>query len=152
MVAEMANTFIFMPSMFGTFDFEDVAAGTQDNQKQRRTRKKAETAVEKRPISVTQSGDTETGCAKVEQVLKIIKNVSIEVFVYTQKKSTMKIKNVDFHIKAKASKQAWFEIINIDAKHLVSFNVENKIPLIFNQPFLFDVYVNFIIEFPIHSR
>lgn len=67
--------------MFGTFDFEDLASGSQATQKQRRTRRKAEVADEKRPTSVTQSGNIKTGSAKIESVLKIIKEVSRKIFI-----------------------------------------------------------------------
>lgn len=62
--------------MFGTFDFDDIADGTQAMQKQRRTRRKAELGVEKRPIAVAQSQNSERRTTKVEQVFMRIKEVS----------------------------------------------------------------------------
>lgn len=62
--------------MFGTFDFDVIAEAAESTQKQRRVRRKTELGVEKRPISVTQSGGSKTGTAKVEAVLKTIKDVS----------------------------------------------------------------------------
>lgn len=76
-VAQMANTFCYVPSMFGTFDFDAVAQSSDASQKQRKTRRKAEIAVEKRPISVTHTGKADAGAAKVEAIFKTIKEVCI---------------------------------------------------------------------------
>lgn len=75
-VIRMAKPFYFTPSMFGTFDFDEVAGSSQATQKQRRVRRKAEPCVEKRPIAVTQSENTEKQITKVEQVFKIIAEVN----------------------------------------------------------------------------
>lgn len=74
-VAKMARTFEYTPSLFGTFDFDAVAQQSEATQKQRKTRRKAEIAEEKRPVAVTQSGKADSGAAKVEAIFNIIKEV-----------------------------------------------------------------------------
>lgn len=74
-VVQIAKTFSYTPSMFGTFDFGHVPP-TQTIQKERRTRHKAEPGVEKRPINVTQSEDALAKTTKVELVFKKIESVS----------------------------------------------------------------------------
>lgn len=73
---KIAKTFNHTASMFGTFDFDYVADGTQAVQKERKVRRKVDPGVEKRPMTVAQSEDTETKTTKVEQVLEKIKEVS----------------------------------------------------------------------------
>lgn len=80
-VVKIAKTFNHMASMFGTFDFDSVASGSQTVQKERRVRRKADPGVEKRPISVTQSDDAATKTTKVDLVLSKIQNVST-ILVY----------------------------------------------------------------------
>lgn len=75
-VVKIAKTFNYTPSMFGTFDFDAVRDSTQTVQKERKTRRKAEPGVEKRPISVTQPEDATAKTTKVDQVLSKIQSVS----------------------------------------------------------------------------
>lgn len=75
-VVKIAKTFNYTPSMFGTFDFDYVADASQAVQKQRKARRKADPAVEKRPIAVTQSEDDATKTTKVDLVLGKIQSVS----------------------------------------------------------------------------
>lgn len=75
-VVKIAKTFNYTASMFGTFDFDHVADGSQAVQKQRRVRRKADPGVEKRPIAVSQSEDASTKTTKVDQVLSQIQSVS----------------------------------------------------------------------------
>lgn len=74
-VAKMSKTFSYTPSMFGTFDFDNLPDDTQATQKQRKTRRKAEPTEEKRPTSLQESSSTNSGTSKVEAVLNIIKDV-----------------------------------------------------------------------------
>lgn len=76
----MSKAFSYTTSMFGTFNFDDLAEGTQATQKQRKTRRKAEPTVEKRPTAVSESGNASAGSAKVEAVFNTIKDVSIDCF------------------------------------------------------------------------
>lgn len=78
-VAKMSKTFSYTPSMFGTFDFDNLPDDTQATQKQRKTRRKAEPTEEKRPTSLQESSSTNSGTAKVEAVFNIIKDVSIYI-------------------------------------------------------------------------
>lgn len=73
---QMSKAFYHTPSMFGAFDFDDVADETQATQKQKRTRRKVELGVEKRPVAVSQPETSERRSTKVEQVFHIIKEVS----------------------------------------------------------------------------
>lgn len=75
-VVKMAKTFNYTASMFGSFDFDYVADGSQAVQKQRRARRKVDPGAEKRPLAVTQSEDASTKTTKVEQVLVEIQIVS----------------------------------------------------------------------------
>lgn len=84
-VAKMSKTFSYAPSMFGTFDFDNLPDDTQATQKQRKTRRKAEPAEEKRPTSLQESSSTNSGTAKVEAVFNIIKEVSLQMSNYFEK-------------------------------------------------------------------
>lgn len=77
-IAAIAKSFAGTSTIFGTFDFEEVAGSSQATQKERRVRRKADAAAMKRPISVTESeaGASETGSSKVEVVFNTIKEVS----------------------------------------------------------------------------
>lgn len=77
-VVKIAKTFNHTASMYGTFDFDHVADQTQTAQKQRRTRRKADPGVEKRPISVTQPQDAEKKTTKVELIFNKIESVSVD--------------------------------------------------------------------------
>lgn len=79
--AAISKSFFYTTSMFGTFDFDDLTEGTQASQKQRKTRRKAEPSVEKRPTAVSESGNASAGSAKVEAVFNTIKDVSIEILL-----------------------------------------------------------------------
>lgn len=74
--ARIAKPFCFTASMFGTFDFDDVADGTQATQKQRKVRRKAELGVEKRPTNVAEATNSQNQTTKVEQVFLTIKEAS----------------------------------------------------------------------------
>lgn len=80
-VVKIAKTFNYTASMFGTFDFDYVADGTQTVQKERRVRRKADPGVEKRPISVTHSEDAATKTTKVDQILTKIQSVSTFIII-----------------------------------------------------------------------
>lgn len=83
-VVKMAKTFNYTPSMFGTFDFDRAPDTTQAVQKERRTRRKAELGVEKRPVAVTQSEEAATKTTKVELVLKKIESVSKVLIIHSE--------------------------------------------------------------------
>lgn len=74
-VVKIAATFKNTPSMFGTFDYDHVDDGTQTAQKERRTRRKADPGIEKRPTAVTQSDDAEKKTTKVELIFQKIQNL-----------------------------------------------------------------------------
>lgn len=75
-VAGIAKFSCYTSSQFGTFDFDEVADSTaQSTQKERRVRRKADSGIEKRPITVTQAADPESGRSKVEIVFNTIKEV-----------------------------------------------------------------------------
>lgn len=76
-IAGIGKPFAGMISMFGTFDFNNVVGSSQASQKERRVRRKAGLAAEKRPTAVTEdeAGTSESGSSKVEIVHKAIKDV-----------------------------------------------------------------------------
>lgn len=78
---KMAKTFNYTASMFGTFDFTPDANATQTVQKERKARRKADPAIEKRPTAVTQSSNAEKKMTKVDMVYEQIQSVSV-TFVY----------------------------------------------------------------------
>lgn len=81
-VAGITKTCCYTPSMFGTFSFDGCADSTQATQKQRRIRRKIDPASEKRPITVTETNKSESGCSKVEIVFNTIKEVSDKHYKY----------------------------------------------------------------------
>lgn len=81
-VAGMAKTFNPIPSMFGTFDFDDQPETSQAAEKQRRTRRKADPTTEKRPTSVDQAENPDGRTSKVEHVFNQIQEVNIQSFFF----------------------------------------------------------------------
>lgn len=74
-VAGIAKSGSYTPSMYGTFDFDELADSTQTTQKQRRERRKLDPTTEKRPTTVTTTSKSENQCSKVEIVFNTIKEV-----------------------------------------------------------------------------
>lgn len=74
-IVKIAKTVDCTASMFGTFDFDHIADATQTVQKERRARRKADPAIEKRPIAVTQTDDSAKKTTKVELILHKIQSV-----------------------------------------------------------------------------
>lgn len=67
----------FMSTLFGTFDFDEVAASSQV-EKEKRVRRKAEPVAEKRPTTLSATdaaGKAEGGRQKVDIVYSTIKEV-----------------------------------------------------------------------------
>lgn len=77
-IAAIAKSFAGTSSVFGTFDFDEVAGSSQATQKERRVRRKADTTAMKRPISVTESeaAASGNGSSKVEVIFNTIKEVN----------------------------------------------------------------------------